>query len=351
MRGKTTFKEEEKEDEEDRFNADNISKEVADAQAGHTSHVAGLIYARLMLEQSGAVAEKREWFRASSMDWHEFLGFEEAEHQGRLSQILGKRKHPFQVEMEEEKMQRWKRMRRMDARQKLKQLIGEEAEFRSVQEKAMQAIQSGVSPIVAVMPTSAGKSILFMLPAFVEAGGLTVVVVPLDGLRTNMMWRCQQMGIKCVAWSARQPADAASIVLVTPERAVSEEFGTFLNRMKMSKRLDRVVIDECHVMFNQGLGFRKQLQQMGKLMIAEVQMVLLSATLPPSRKEELWEKMGWVEEPLMFRDQTVRKNIRYQVMDVKSRMRRGVNRKAMEEKEKEVLEELVTGVLTETTGK
>jgi hypothetical protein len=34
--------------------------------------------------------------------------------------------------------------------------------------------------VVAVMPTGGGKSMLFMLPAWVEPGGLTVVVVPFD---------------------------------------------------------------------------------------------------------------------------------------------------------------------------
>ena len=43
---------------------------VADWQAGHTPHVAGMIYARGLMEMSGAVAEKRMQYRMSSMDWH-----------------------------------------------------------------------------------------------------------------------------------------------------------------------------------------------------------------------------------------------------------------------------------------
>ena len=352
MRGKAVFRDDEGEDDADRFDPDSIAKEIADAQAGHTSHVAGLIYARLIMEQSGVMADRREWFRASSTDWHEFLGFQAAVRGGGpFAPLLAKRKNPFQEEMEEEKLQRWKRVRRMDAAGKMQELLGKQAQFRSVQERGIKAIQSGTSPVVAIMPTSAGKSLLFMLPAFAEPGGLTVVVVPLKSLRADMMRRCDEKGIKCVVWNARRPADAASIVLVTPEQAVGDKFGTFLNRMKMTRRLDRIVVDECHVMFNKGLGFRKELQQMGKLMMAEAQIVLLTATLPPSKEEELWGKLGWGEKPLVIRDKTVRRNIRYRVVDVRRLMAGRNGWKAVREKENELLEEMVDGVLRKSTGK
>ena len=54
--------------------------------------------------------------------------------------------------------------------------------MRSVQGEAMHAIQQGESPIVVVMPTGSGKSVLFMLPAFVQVGGVTIVVVPLESI-------------------------------------------------------------------------------------------------------------------------------------------------------------------------
>jgi superfamily II DNA helicase RecQ len=96
----------------------------------------------------------------------------------------------------------------------------------------MRAIMARESPVVAVMGTGGGKSLLFMLPAFCSDGGVSVVVVPLIALRQDMQKRCQQMGIVCREWNSRQPADAARVVLVTPESAVSEGFRTFLNRMR-----------------------------------------------------------------------------------------------------------------------
>ncbi|KAK0886533.1 hypothetical protein LTR91_027019, partial [Friedmanniomyces endolithicus] len=166
----------------------------------------------------------------------------------------------------------------------------------SVQGEAMQAIQRGDSPIVAVMPTGAGKSVLFMLPAWVEPGGVSIVVVPLKGLREDMVHWCEQLGIRCAVWDGRQQPDGASIVLATPEKAMQDAFGTYISRMKQTQRSDRIVIDECHVILNDQLDFRKRMQQLGKLAHAEVQMVLLTATMPPSKDAMLYERMYWRQE-------------------------------------------------------
>lgn len=100
------------------------------------------------------------------------------------------------------------------------------------------------------MPTGGGKSLLFMLPAWAEQGGTTVVVIPLIALRGDMMRRCKSLGILCAAWEGRCPPDAAVIVLVTPESAVGEEFATFLNRLRVTRQLDCIVIDECYIVLN-----------------------------------------------------------------------------------------------------
>jgi superfamily II DNA helicase RecQ len=73
----------------------------------------------------------------------------------------------------------------------------DQCQFRGVQAQAIQAIQHGISPVVAIMPTGGGKSMLFMLPAYI-GGGLTVVVVPLIALRGDLQRRCVQAGVSCV---------------------------------------------------------------------------------------------------------------------------------------------------------
>ena len=302
-------------DENEEWNEENIGAGIADEQAGHTSHIAGLIYARGIMELAGAVAEKRQWFRASSTDWHRFLGFQSAV--GEEDMLKKRKRAPFESEAEEGRIDRWVRLRKMDAAAQLRRMMGKEATFRGVQEDAIKAITAGKSPVVAVMPTGAGKSLLFMLPAWAEQGGTSVVVVPLIALRADMKRRCRKLGVSCAEWEGRRPPDAAAIVLVTPESAVSEGFMTFLNRLRATRQLDRIVIDECHIILNRRYTFRKQMQQLGRLVTAETQMVLLTATLPPSEEEELWRRMHFNKDQIKrFRARTARVNIAYQVIKV-----------------------------------
>jgi superfamily II DNA helicase RecQ len=160
-----------------------------------------------------------------------------------------------------------------------------------VQKEAINAIVAGKSLVVAVMLTRAGKSLLFMLPAWAEQGGTTVVVVPLIALRGDIMRRCTKLGISCVEWDSRRPPDAAAVVLVTPKSAVGEEFATFLNRLRATRQLDRIVINECHIVLNRQYDFRKDMQKLGKLAAAKTQIVMLTATLPLREEDELFQRV------------------------------------------------------------
>jgi hypothetical protein len=67
LRGSTAFKVEEG-DENEVWDEEQAGALIADEQAGHTAHIAGLIYARGIMEQAGAVADKRQQFWALSSD-------------------------------------------------------------------------------------------------------------------------------------------------------------------------------------------------------------------------------------------------------------------------------------------
>lgn len=118
------------------------------------------------------------------------------------------------------------------------------------------------------------------------------MVVPLIALRKDIIRRCEELGISCVSWESRMPPDGESTVMVTPESAISEDFKTFISRLKATRQLDRIVIDECHVILNEKRDFRINLQRLGQLVMAETQMVLVIATLPPSKEAILWKRMG-----------------------------------------------------------
>jgi hypothetical protein len=168
------------------------------------------------------VARRRAGVRARD---YRILGFQAGVDNGKKSR---KRKRaPFESEADEARIDRWQRLKKMDSSKQLKRMMGNEAEFRGVQKEAINAITASESPVVAVIPTGGGKSLLFMLPAFVEQSGTTVIVVPLIALRCDMKRRRQKLGISCVEWESRHPRDAVAVVLVTPKSAVGEAFTTF----------------------------------------------------------------------------------------------------------------------------
>jgi superfamily II DNA helicase RecQ len=117
----------------------------------------------------------------------------------------------------------------VDIQKQLESLVGKEARFQNIQQAVMQAIMQQKSPIIVIISTGAGKSMLFTLPASCLTG-LTVVVVLLVSLRGDMKNQCNRAGIECVKWNSWKPHKWASVVLVTPEAAVSKSFRNFINQ-------------------------------------------------------------------------------------------------------------------------
>ena len=165
------------------------------------------------------------------------------------------------------------------------------------------------------MPTSGGKSVLFLLPALVQTGGVTIVVVPLRALRQDLVQRATRLGIRCAVWEPYRSVDGAAIVLTTPERAEDPAFGSFVSRLRQNRQLDRIVIDECHVILSKDWAFRRSLARLGHLATAETQMLLLTATLPPTDESTLLQRMDWTRDSVeIIRAPTARPNIAYSVV-------------------------------------
>jgi len=74
---------------------------------------------------------------------------------------------------------------------------GPTGKFRtSKQEQAVEAVIEGVSPLIVVLPTGAGKSLSFMIPALLPDAGTTVVITPSVALAENMLARCKEVNYK-----------------------------------------------------------------------------------------------------------------------------------------------------------
>jgi len=245
------------EDSRDEWEDDLEQDNPWDLQSGHGSHTAGMVYARELMEGGDAVVGRREKFRQISMTWHKFLQFGSACREW----SSGKRKRAAEDDMQEVQRARWKRLKEVDIKQQLKEMLGDEARFRGLQEPALKAIMKRESPILVIMGTGAGKSILFQLPARSQKSGTTVVIIPLKSLEKSLHKRCQQAGISCIRWDSRQCHRMAQVVLVQPESAVSTKFAQYLNRLEGLGQLDRVVVDECHTVLDSHPDFRPKMKE------------------------------------------------------------------------------------------
>ncbi|TPX16410.1 uncharacterized protein E0L32_012428, partial [Thyridium curvatum] len=289
---------------------------IYDLQAGHGSHIAGLVYARMFGQGDLGTMRSREQFRKVSMQWHRFFGFGAEDGPGPATGAGVKRvRMAFDDERDDMRFKRFKQLHRADLHGQLKQMLGPTAEFRGLQEPVIQAVVRGEWPIVQITPTGGGKSLTFMLPAFCTPDGVTVVVTPLVALQDDMVDRCRRHGIDAYVWKSRGPQRAAALVFVTPESAAGQGFREFVERMRSQHRLDRVVVDECHTLLQHTKTFRPQMARLGGvLQDIGLPVVCLTATLKPGQEQALAAKLGFRHERLrIFREATTRRNIEYSI--------------------------------------
>ena len=124
----------------------------------------------------------------------------------------------FEIETDELRMRRWKRLRDVKVKSELKRTTGPDNRFRRGQKPAVEAIIVGKGPVVVVMPTGGSKSLLFMLAAWYSRGSTTIVIVWLIALRQDIKQICEEIGITCAEWSSNKPLGTVSVMLVIPER-------------------------------------------------------------------------------------------------------------------------------------
>jgi superfamily II DNA helicase RecQ len=192
-----------------------------------------------------------------------------------------------------------------------KVLNQEEPTFRSAeQEEAVFAALDRQTPLIVVLPTGGGKTLTFTLPAVLRAPGVSIVVAPFNALEKDYVRRLQQSHIEHVVWRHGE-ARYAPVVVVSADRAVSTQFITYASMLKKRKLLRRVVLDECHLTFTAS-DYRPKLKQLGHLQVLRCPIILLTATLPPIRLDELREVMH-ISDFRLIRMSTARPNIRYMV--------------------------------------
>ena len=163
--------------------------------------------------------------------------------------------------------------------------------------------------VVLVLGTGSGKTLVVMISAATTDAGTTILVLPMVALRTDMLRRFHEVGIRPLIWSV-DCTWSAPLVIVVAEAVCTERFLDYARALVNRQRLDRIVIDECHLSITAN-DYRPCMSQLGwftRQVMAQT--VWLTATLPLVMQEEFVQRNKLVK-PRIIRESTNQRNIKY----------------------------------------
>jgi ATP-dependent DNA helicase RecQ len=172
--------------------------------------------------------------------------------------------------------------------------------FRPGQALAIRNVLAGIDTL-AIMPTGAGKSLCYQLPAL-ELDGVTLVVSPLIALMKDQHDKLAELHIEVLrldstlsprdeqAALARLSENRPCIAYVTPERLGEPRFRDRL----ASVRVALFVVDEAHCISQWGHDFRPAYLGLGEAVraLGKPPVLALTATAPPKVKDDILAQLG-----------------------------------------------------------
>jgi ATP-dependent DNA helicase RecQ len=195
--------------------------------------------------------------------------------------------------------------------------------FRANQEAVCRATTDG-RDVLLVMPTGAGKSLCYQLPA-IARGGTALVVSPLIALMDDQANKLQAAGLRVArihSGLAREDSRQAcrdyldgklQFLFIAPERMRVPGFPEMLARRKPSL----VAIDEAHCISAWGHDFRPDYRTLGDFLPAlrPAPVIALTATATPTVQQDIATQLH-LEQPALFIHGFRRDNLAIEVVEL-----------------------------------
>ncbi|MEA4902067.1 DNA helicase RecQ [Desulfitobacterium sp.] len=203
------------------------------------------------------------------------------------------------------------------------------SQFRTGQKEVIASLLSG-KDTVAIMPTGAGKSLAYQIPALLLEG-VTLVISPLISLMKDQVDALQEYGVPATFInSSLSPRETFSrieqtkhkqykLLYIAPERLESESFLTLLDRLEIAF----IAIDEAHCVSQWGHDFRPSYRQISQFILSLHVRPLVgafTATATEEVKEDIIHLLK-LQSPQVFVTGFDRPNLTFSTL-------RGENRKA-----------------------
>ncbi|HEY6135164.1 MAG TPA: DNA helicase RecQ, partial [Rubrivivax sp.] len=211
----------------------------------------------------------------------------------------------------------------------LQQVFGY-AEFRGLQADVIQHVAGGGDALV-LMPTGAGKSLCYQVPAIARhraGGGVAVVVSPLIALMHDQVGALDEAGVHAAFLNSTLDGDEARqterelmsgrlvLLYAAPERILTPRFLAMLDSLHERGQLSLFAIDEAHCVSQWGHDFREEYLGLSALpeRYPGVPRIALTATADDHTRADIVERLQ-LQQARSFVSSFDRPNIRYRVVE------------------------------------